>query len=135
MYNIHHFLYNILIFKGKLLQINYIVGGLKMRKAIILSLALICIGAAAGFFENDWYLTVRICGISGLACLTISTFLNGTFNGFIKGPSISSGRHISPPFLDTEDNPLRDKITNLLLIIGGPSVIVAIVIYVLTNKK
>lgn len=107
-----------------------------MSKAIILSLALICIGVAVGFFQNDWYLTVRICGISGLACLSISAFLNGTFNGFIKGPGISSGRHISHPFLDTnEDNPLHDKITNFLMVIGGPNVIAAIVVYVLTNKK
>ncbi|GKU25464.1 DUF5316 domain-containing protein [Clostridium folliculivorans] len=107
-----------------------------MRKSIILSLILIYIGVVAGFLQNDWYLTVRICGISGLVCLSISGLLNGAFNGFIKGPGISSGRRISPPILDTnEANPVRDKITNFLIVVGGPNVITAIVVYVLTNKK
>ncbi|GFZ31648.1 hypothetical protein CSC2_21740 [Clostridium zeae] len=107
-----------------------------MRKAIILSLILICIGVTAGFFQKNWYLTVKICGISGLACISIPGFLNGAFNGFIKGSGISSDRHISHPFLDTKkDNLVRDKITNFLMVIGGPNVIAAIVVYVLTNKK
>lgn len=132
MYNLHHFLYNILKLKGKILQISYVIGGVKMHKSLIVSLLLIFIGVVIGYLQKDWYLIVDICGMAGLGSLAIAGLLNGAFSGFSNGTAFSSERYKNYPIFDTkENNSIRDQITNFLLIVGVPNIIVAIIAYTL----
>jgi hypothetical protein len=79
-----------------------------MKKSIILSFMIICIGIVIGKMLNNWMLTTKICGIAGLICLGIAGLLNGAF--------VSGDRNRANYYSETkEDRIQKSKVTNIVV--------------------
>jgi hypothetical protein len=102
--------------------------GLTMKKPAILSLIIMCIGIATGKILSDWMLTIKICGIIGLIFLGIAGILNGSF--------VNGDRNRVNYSLDTaEDKVEKSKITNFVITVGLPNIILAIIVFFIINKN
>jgi len=97
-----------------------------MKKSIILSLIIMLSGIAIGGFLNNWTLTIKICGLIGLATLFISGVINGTF--------VSGYRDRDNYSIDTmEDNLQKNKISNFAIAVGLPNIILAVIVFIIIN--
>ncbi|MGS0765200.1 DUF5316 domain-containing protein [Syntrophomonas curvata] len=81
------------------------------------------IGGLTGLILNDWSMTVKICGYMGGGCLALVGLLNGAF---ISGDRNRANYHIETK--DTRQE--KERITNSLLMISAPNIIVAILTYI-----
>ena len=99
-----------------------------MKKSIILGLIIMCSGIVIGIVLNNWMLTIKICGVIGLVCFCIVGILNGSF---ISGDRIRANSSIDT----TEDKIQRSKITNFVIAVGLPNIIMAVIVFLIINKS
>ena len=99
-----------------------------MKKLIILSLIIMCSGIVIGRVFSNWMLTVKICGILGFVCFCIAGILNGSF---ISGDRIRANSSIDT----SEDKIQRSKITNFVIAVGLPNIILAVIVFLMINKS
>src|SRR5665647_2280880 len=98
-----------------------------MKKPIILGFIIMCISIVIGKILNNWMLTIEICGIIGLICLGIAGLLNGSF--------VNGDRNRANSSFDTkEDKNNKNKITNFAVAVGLPNIILAVIVFLITNK-
>jgi cadmium resistance protein CadD (predicted permease) len=99
-----------------------------MKKAIILGFFIMFIGIVIGMILNNWMVTVKICGVVGLICLSISGLLNGLF--------VSGDRNRANYLLDAkEDRNEKSKITDFVFAVGLPNIILAVIVFLVINKS
>lgn len=81
------------------------------------------IGLLIGLMINDWSMTVKVCGYIGGGCLVLVGLLNGAF--------ISGDRNRANYYMETKDTRQeKERVTNNLLVISVPNIIVAILTYI-----
>ena len=99
-----------------------------MKKAIILSLILMCISIVLGKVFNNWLLTIKICGSISLVCFGLAGVLNGAF---ISGDRFKSNNFINKK----EDKIVTGKIINFVMVVGSTNTILAGIIFFIINKS
>ena len=99
-----------------------------MKKPIILGFIIMCSGIVIGRIWSNWMLTIKICGIVGLICFGVAGLLNGSF---ISGDRIRANSCIDI----TEDKIQRSKITNYVITVGLPNIMLAVIVFLMINKS
>lgn len=99
-----------------------------MKKSMILSFIVMCIGIVIGRIFNDWMLTIKICGFSGVICIGIAGVLNGSF---VSGDRIRANYS----FDTKEDRIEKSKISNFAIAVGLPNIILAGIVFFLVSKN
>ena len=98
------------------------LGGIKMKKTIILNFIVMFISIALGKVFNNWMITIKICGSIGLLSLGTAVILN---DKFISKDRLREDNSINKE----EDKILRSKITNFAMVVGSTNIILAAVIF------